>query len=111
MEEVWEWIKNDPMLLAAVLGTAAFVGAGLRTVYSAAVGAAVRTLDKVAPAHKGDEDELIEAVRAHDDSTTMRGKVDSLATTWVPKSVIREAVKRRHDSIAPAYKSEDPPPD
>ena len=107
-EQVWNWIKDDPMLLAAVGTVALALWGGAKLFLGALVGAAVRVLNQVAPAHKGDEKELIEKVRRHSDGSTIRRKVESLMLSRVPESVIREANKRR-DSMPPAGNDEAPP--
>ncbi len=92
-------IMDDPVVLGIVLAAIGTLATGLRLVWNALIGAIVRSLNQLAPAHTGDDAELVTKVQRYKGN----GKIDHLMVTMAPKTTINREVQRLH--------SVDPPPE
>ncbi len=93
--DIFNAIKDEPMLLAAAVGALTVVGSGLRVLFNALVALAVRALDQVAPDHSGDRESLLTKVRDLDDQSTPRRKIESLMLSRMPGTIIDAAIIKR----------------
>lgn len=92
--ELFDAVMKNPYLAPAVLA----FGAGVAVMWKALVAMVVRILGQVASEHD-DDDDLVVKVKEFKDHSTIRGRMESAAVSWVPSAVVkRQVVKHKENN-------------